>query len=162
MIHSKIQKMHFRRKKVDKKFHRVEKKMFITRAPGHPQTWFRWGNELFWPNKIFQSLKMAREGLQSPKMALDKKKISHRRKLFADVFVPRKCCFSKFRMNHYFLGVAFDAPFDLSWGSRRLISFTHQKRCFMTISRFQFFLAFSSGGVGFSGVRSAFWRVFKL
>ena len=47
--------------------------------------------------------------------------------------------FSNFRMNYHFLGVPFNAPFDLSWGSRRLISFTYQKRCFMTISRFQFF-----------------------
>ena len=47
--------------------------------------------------------------------------------------------FYHFRMNHYFWGVPFNAPFDLSWGSRQLISFTYQKRCFMTIFRFRFF-----------------------
>ena len=42
-------------------------KLYITRPPSHPQTWSRYGKWLFWPNKIFQSLKMAQEGLQSPK-----------------------------------------------------------------------------------------------
>ena len=59
-------------------------------------------------------------------------------KFLVNFFSP-KMHFFNFRMNHTFLGVAFDAPFDLSWGSRRLISFTYQKQCFMTISRFRFF-----------------------
>ena len=61
-------------------------------------------------------------------------------KFFVNFFSP-KMHFLNFRMNHTFLGVAFNAPFDLSWGSRRLISFTYQKRCFMTIFRFRFFFS---------------------
>ena len=64
-------------------------------------------------------------------------------KLFVNFFSP-KMLFLNFRMNHTFLGVAFNAPFDLSWGSRRLISYTYQKPCFMTISRFRFFYFFFS------------------
>ena len=65
-------------------------------------------------------------------------------KFFVDFF-PRKSFFQIFEWIIPFLWVPFNAPFDLSWGSRRLISFTCQKRCFMTTSRFRFFSAIFAG-----------------
>ena len=87
---------------------------------------------------------------------------------FLSTFFPENAFFN-FRMNHYFLGVAFNAPFDLSWGSRRLISFTYQNRCFMTIFRFRcffssirYFLWFFKRTLSRFGLRSARFRKSRL
>ena len=60
---------------------------------------------------------------------------------FLSTFFCPKMTFLNFRRNWIFLRGGINAPFDLSWGSRRLISFTYQKRCFMTTFRFWLFFA---------------------
>ena len=58
---------------------------------------------------------------------------------FSSTFSPRKMSLLNFRRNQNFSWVPWGSPFDLSRRRRWLISFTHQKLCFIAISCFRFF-----------------------